>query len=1516
MKQPSNPFVGLRPFLSGESHLFFGRRGQINDVLTKLQQHRLLAVVGRSGCGKSSLVRAGLVPALAAGFLVDDREQWRICVTQPGSSPLRNLATALWNSDLTRDLSCDELTRRVDRLFGRLQAAGARAVFEHLSPKSHTTDGLALGDDENLLILVDQFEELFRFGLRAPDDASRDEAARFVTILLALAERRTAPIYVVITMRSDYLRDCDAFYGLPEAINRSLYLVPRLTREMRREIIEAPVSLFDASITPKLVERLLEDSDDECRFDGTEEEPDQLPVLQHALMRTWDHWQQSIVATVGSHTSSDVVRPINETDYEAVGTLRSALSNDANATLPPGDDDLPKRVFQALTETDTKMRRIRRAAVASEITAEVGLTDEQPVWDIVNRFRSDGRTFLVVYTGPGSASAEGDARIDISHESLIRRWDKLAHWVEEEAESADKYRWIALEAQRAARGPWPFLRDRALDEADAWWDRRRPNAAWGKRYCPAVDFRDVEKFLERSRSERDRITAEQNRQRQAEEARRAEQVRHQTELARAREAELVKTRELALAREQELAQAAQLAAARDATLAHAEKLAVAQKKRVRVLLRFSAVTLAFAVVALLSYRKASTTRDLQQTDRVYFSAVSEARDQLQMRPQHALLLAVQALKLRNSTLIDLGADNVVLQGLSLAGGRALAAHSGEIRNVAVTSKSDWLITASADGTVRRWDLKSATPELGSEELHNENRNAGIDDQPALRAKPNAELRIRPLVKAAVSPDDTWVAMGTESGDVKLRSLTSTTTHQLRADTNLAPDGDRQTISALAFVRNGRSLVAGFANGVAWLWNLDAPGAVPMLLAPKRPSGAGGAGARQISRIDSSGDGRWLALASADGAVNLWDVSGPHPRWIEMNQVSRIRAVAISTDSRSLFTGGADGLVDRWQLGDDGMVTRSKRVKLARCAVLTLAISADGRRLVTGGQDGAIRLWNDDFRLISELQERGDGQISTAEFSSDDRWLVTVSADGPVRLWDMRDPGFATHRSRASIALRGHDEYVRDVAFSPDGHWLVTGGSDATARLWDLLAPDPADPTVRHRGHETEIQAMTISPDLRWGVAATPNGLELIDGDDAQSHPVLRPDACDGVAAAGGGLRVFSAVKLSTDGRWLATLSRCSVAASEKWGWDLDLYDKRAPMPKHVARYHNVSAMDFSSDSDWMIAGRTDGVVSVLQLRAGEPTMRSLAAGRDASPITAVAVGGSKRHVAAVSVDGTVRLWNMTVEPAKAVLTESFGKLALAAIAISTDDRRLVVAARDPQNVATVWDLQAADVEASCTTLAHHSKALTTVAISPDSRLLITASRDGTARLYDLSNGFTAAHGNTSGCSPSADGRPNAVFVFDGHSGPIDAIRISPDNGRLITIDSEGIGRVWNLRTRSPKHVIVSTREDPIREAVFSRDGNGIITGSGDGTIRSVDLDVSSLTRSAREAIGRNLSRFEWCQSLSPLPYARTFGDLPVWKPSENIDCFAADVSKSASLAARFREWLAPAQTTTQAATVR
>jgi len=161
-----------------------------------------------------------------------------------------------------------------------------------------------------------------------------------------------------------------------------------------------------------------------------------------------------------------------------------------------------------------------------------------------------------------------------------------------------------------------------------------------------------------------------------------------------------------------------------------------------------------------------------------------------------------------------------------------------------------------------------------------------------------------------------------------------------------------------------------------------------------------------------------------------------------------------------------------------------------------------------------------------------------------------------------------------------------------------------------------------------------------------------------------------------------------------------------------------------------------------------------------------------------------------------------------------------------------------------------------------------------------------------------------------------TFAFDGRSGSISSLRISPANSHLITIDSEGIGRVWNLQQPSPKHVILSTKVDPIREAVFSPDGKVIMTGSVDGTIRSVDLDIELLTTRARGAIGRNLSRFEWCQAMSPLPYQVTFDDLPEWRTSENVNCITTGASRPAGIAATLRGWLFHAQAATTASVAR
>ena len=472
---PDNPFVGLRPFRSEESLLFFGRRQQTVELLDRLHRTRFVSVVGSSGCGKSSLVRAGLLPKLEAGFLVEDRDRWISATMTPGEAPIEKLAAGVLSAISTPG-NPSESARLIDGIRG----SGGQAIVEALAPILDESEA-------NCLLLVDQFEELFRFGLRTRQVERRDEATDFVSILLALAEQRASPIYIVMTMRSDFLGDCDAFFGLPEAMNRSQYLVPRLTRQQRREAVEGPVRLYGQSITPQLLDRVLNDAG---------EEPDQLPIMQHALLRTWENWQQN--------DSGSVDLP----HYQAIGTTKEALSRDADAALrgmSEEDLNLTRRLFQALTDTDAANRRIRRPARLSELEA-ITEAPRTKVMEIIDRFRGHGRSFLVLFED----KIRGDALIDICHESLIRQWKRLRDWVDQEAESRRVYLDIADAATRR-KALW---RDPDLQLTLDWRDRTQPNAGWASRYHP--DFVGAMAFLEASREQRDHDAQEKQRQQRRE----------------------------------------------------------------------------------------------------------------------------------------------------------------------------------------------------------------------------------------------------------------------------------------------------------------------------------------------------------------------------------------------------------------------------------------------------------------------------------------------------------------------------------------------------------------------------------------------------------------------------------------------------------------------------------------------------------------------------------------------------------------------------------------------------------------------------------------------------------------------------------------------------------------------------------------------------------------------------------------------------------------------------------------
>ena len=484
------PYPGLRPFETDEAALFFGRETHTTELLRRLAEQRFLAVVGSSGSGKSSLVRAGLLPALYRGRLLGATSQWRICVMRPGSAPLDNLAKCLAAQQVGAP-TLEEVREKV----GRSSLGLARVVRD-----------TSLAEGESVLLLVDQFEELFRFANERKEKDGGAEARLFVASLLEATDASTAPLYVVLTMRSDFLGECTQFAGLPNALNRSQYLIPQMTREQVRDSIEKPARLVNAEIHNRLVERLLNELGDDTS---------DLPVLQHALNRTYLQFLEN------GGAGQILVR-----HYADAGTLADALDKHANAVwarLSEAARPWTEKVFRALTMEEGR-RKIRRPTRLDRLYWIVGAGDaarEKFVREVVDAYAARENSLLV--------HSEDDV-IDISHESLISHWGKLKQWADDEAKDANWYQRAADDTVRYGAGEVLAWRGPELTLALESLQNKIWNPAWAERVCngkPA--FEEVKAFVERG-------DAEQRQQRAEEENRAAQKLADAEALAAAAEA--------------------------------------------------------------------------------------------------------------------------------------------------------------------------------------------------------------------------------------------------------------------------------------------------------------------------------------------------------------------------------------------------------------------------------------------------------------------------------------------------------------------------------------------------------------------------------------------------------------------------------------------------------------------------------------------------------------------------------------------------------------------------------------------------------------------------------------------------------------------------------------------------------------------------------------------------------------------------------------------------------------------
>jgi WD40 repeat protein len=960
-----NPFPGLRPFTLEESHLFFGREGQNEEILEKLSDKKFCAVIGSSGSGKSSLIYCGLIPVLYGGFITDAGSKWEVFTTRPGNSPIDNLAHSL--SKITEDKDSDDLRAKRNIISSSLKSSSHGLV--------EAIKNLNKGK-KNILLLVDQFEELFRYKRAATNQETFNESEAFVKLLVEAVKQKQQPIYVVITMRSDFIGECSQFYELTEMINDSNYLVPQMTRDDFRKAIEGPVAVGGAKAEPQLVQQLLNEVGDN---------PDQLPILQHALMRTWDYWMEN--------TNRD--RPISLSDYEAVGKMEKALSEHANEAfdeLTGKEKIICEKIFKTITEKGNDNRGIRHPTRVGQIAAIAKATSEEVI-HVIDHFRPTGRSFL---TPAANVPLDKDSIIDLSHESLMRIWNRLKLWVEEEANAVQMYLRLCESAELYQQGKTGLWRPPDLQLAINWREKQQPTLEWAQRHNPAFERAMVylktseEEFkaeeenklkLQKRTLRRTRIFAmvlgfaavvalgltlysrmlqveaqkqEEIAQKEKAEAERQREIaENQKQIAEEKEEEALEQKKEA-DRQRKIAESQRQLAEQNATEARKQtKLAVKRQKEAN---EQRTIAEQNAEEAEQQRKEAEQAREEAYRRRMLSIAQSMAVKSRQINndPDLKALVAYQGY-LFNKKYDGDDHNSDIYDGLYYAlkefkgrGFNSLKGHTGSVRDIEFMPGTDYLYSTGGDGYIMKWDVT----EPGSTYTRiNEN-----------------DLVNRVL---DVSPDNNWMACGNEKGEIQ---LFSTRDDSLKYKLN----GHNKMVLSLHFTPESNYLISAGTDKKIFEWNLENNTKKTLFEYNDL-----------VNSIDLSSDGEYLSGATQDGKLLLW------------NRKS-------SDTAKVLFENEVPIQVTKF--------------------------SNNGKYLAFGKQDGSLLVWDIQKKQLLHEVKQHTARIYDIDFSPDDKYLATSSLDGTVQLWEFNK------FNEQPYVLKDHESWVLSISFSPDGKYLVTSSN--------------------------------------------------------------------------------------------------------------------------------------------------------------------------------------------------------------------------------------------------------------------------------------------------------------------------------------------------------------------------------------------------------------------------------------------------------------------------------------------
>lgn len=1081
------PFPGLLPFSESQAPLFFGRDLQIEAIVERLRVEPTLPIVGHSGVGKSSLVRAGVIPRLR------ERESWVVVTLRPGAAPHVSISAALLTAIKEQPTSSESTLLTGDswlddddgfRGVGEGEAerdslpiglAELPADVEELGQLLRKTPGLLgrclrqLGEARasRVLLFVDQLEETFTLC----DD--EEERRQFLGLIACVADDLNESVRTVFTLRDDFLGRFADELPSRELLRAVTVLSAPLERVLEETLVRPVEAVGYRFSPPSLARRMV---------DAVRDESAALPLLQFTAQRLWEQRDQTN-------------RCLSEAAYEAIGGVEGALAAHADGVLDAMTPEQVRTARQLLLRLVTP-ERTRRVVPLQEVFDDFGGVGEEVVTALVEA--------RLLFARRAEAGESELSELELVHESLISQWTRLARWLDE---SQEDLAFIGRVGQAAA--VW----EQGGCQAEELWQGRPLQDALDRASRLVELPGTAERFLQ----------AAQRRMQRAQRRRRwlwalfisllmlvtagslfgalllaekEEEAHDQRLLAERREAGALREGARAAFLQGEMVQArAMLRASLENTVTPLSRGLWWRLEREPLLWR---TVLSGDVDSMAFSPDGQTVAAVCHTQSVFLLSV----DGTEVRTRRGHQTAPHTVRFDSSGrwLVSTGRDDRLLvwdlergptepvlacssfggplavspSGGLIAGGRSdgvvhllpfdwgseregelIALEPAEDERSAVVAldfgpRGTWLAAGFTDGMVRIWDIErravrrafqAHSAPIYSLAVHPSGQwlatSAGdstvklwsIDGRPD-----NAEVLRFPagIRDVRFSPDGERIACASVLGEVHLWDFHG------RRELNRIPQGDARVFS-LAFGPDGEQLAAGTSEGAVRLWHVE------RALALARDSGHEGA----VLGLAFSPDGERLVSASSERALRLWDVStGAEQAHYVPGPPTRVTGVSFIDEER-FASAGADGSVTLWDIGAGGR--RQRLVAPEPTYLISLDVSSDGRQVVTGGFDGAVRLWDLESGAGQRALYRHDAMAIDVAFAPDGRFVASVGYDHVFRVFDIAS-------EEQGVVTEGLSGELHGLAFSPDGSQLAYSVGREPVQLWTL-----GDETPRYIG---------------------------------------------------------------------------------------------------------------------------------------------------------------------------------------------------------------------------------------------------------------------------------------------------------------------------------------------------------------------------------------------------------------------------------------------------------------------